>query len=343
MVVRPVSPDETDFFDKVVTHPLQSFAWGNFRAQTGMAVERIGIFDNGKLQSGYQVTFHDVPHTSYTIGYVPRGSMPDEVMLRSLEDLGRRHNALFIKLEPNISAPMDTPSAHDEVRKFLTSHGCVEGKSLFTPYTFILSLTPSEDELLANMHQKTRYNINVAKKKGVKVIEESTDEALEEYIKLLEETTKRQQFYAHSSDYFRKMWKEMHGAGIAHIFKAIFEGKTLGIWIVFSFNNVLYYPYGASSRENREVMANNLLAWEVIRFGKASGATSFDMWGSLGQDPNPKDPWYGFHKFKEGYGGKLTHFVGTFDYVLNPTMYSIFQKIDSLRWKYLRLRKALGL
>lgn len=343
MIVRPINLDERDAYDKIVTHPLQSFAWGEFRKKTGVAVERVGMFEGQKMLSGFQVTFHPIPHTSYTAGYLPKGVMPDEPMLSAIRDVGKRHNALLVKLEPNISANLNNPSAHESIVKFLLSHDCVIGRPLFTKYTFILDLKPTEEELLANMRPKTRYNIGLAQKKGVTVVEDTSEAGLNEYLRLLAETTKRQQFYAHDEQYFRKMWEALSTSGMIHIFKAVFEGKTLTAWIVFVFNHKLYYPYGASSREHREVMASNAVMWEVIRFGKRNGCTSFDMWGSLGPNPSPSDPFFGFHKFKEGYGGNLTQYLGTFDYVLNSQYYKLFRLIEDWRWKFLKVKAKLGI
>ncbi|PWU22518.1 peptidoglycan bridge formation protein FemAB [Candidatus Cerribacteria bacterium 'Amazon FNV 2010 28 9'] len=341
MIIRPIGPNEKDAYDSVVAHPLQSFSWGEFRKKTGVAVERIGIFDGQRMVGGFSITFHPVPHTSYTIGYFPKGPMPDEAMLGALKQIGARHNAICIKLEPNVSQAVDTPSAHSQVAQFLLAHHCRPGKPLFTKYTFVLSLTPSEDELLAAMRGKTRYNINLAEKKGVHIIEDTSVDGMMEYLKVLKETTSRQGFYAHDEEYFKQMWKTIGSSGMLHIFKAIYEDNVLTVWIVFVFNGKLYYPYGASTREHKEVMANNLMMWEVIKYGKKQGCTSFDMWGSLGPNPDPKDPWFGFHKFKEGYGGVLTQFIGTYDFILNPAMYSIYTTVDKLRWKVLRLKSKL--
>lgn len=343
MISRPINWDEREAFDKVVTHPLQSFAWGEFRKSTGVAVERVGMFDGDKLVGGFQVTFHPIPKISYTAGYLPKGLMPDETMLAAIRDIGKRHKALFVKLEPNVAASVNNPSGHESISKFLLAHDCVPGRPMFTKYTFVLDLTPTEEELLAKMRPKTRYNIGIAQKKGVSVIEDTTKEGMEEYLKLLAETTKRQKFYAHDEEYFHKMWEALSGSGMMHIFKAMYEGKALSIWIVFVFNNKLYYPYGASSREHREVMANNAIMWEVIRFGKKEKCTSFDMWGSLGPDANPKDPFFGFHKFKEGYGGTLTQYLGTYDYVLNAQYYKFFRIIEDWRWKLLKLKARFGM
>ena len=122
---------------------------------------------------------------------------------------------------------------------------------------------------------------------------------------------------------------------------AKYKGKTLVTWIVFTFNNVLYYPYGASSSEHKEVMASNLMMWEAIRFGKKMGCKVFDMWGSLGPSPDSKDPWYGFHRFKEGYGGKLVEFIGSYDLVLSPFLYQLYNLAHRTRWLYLRARTVI--
>ncbi|HSW90142.1 MAG TPA: peptidoglycan bridge formation glycyltransferase FemA/FemB family protein [Patescibacteria group bacterium] len=343
MIVRPISSSDREAFDAIVTHPLQSYIWGDFRAKTGAVVERIGGFEGTKLADGVTVTFHSVPHTSFTVGYIPKGTMPTESMLAALKDLGKRYNALFIKLEPNISAPVDKPLAHKEIAQFLLANGCVYGKPLFTRYSFVLPLGPTEEELLERMRPKTRYNIKVAQKKGVTVVEDTSESGMKEYLTILAETTKRQQFYAHSPEYFQKMWETLSPTKMIHILKAQFEGKTLAVWILFIYHDTLYYPYGASSREHKEVMANNLLAFEAIKFGKQMGCTAFDMWGALGPNPNPNDPWFGFHKFKEGYGGQLEQTIGTFDFVINHQYYGIFRTLDNLRWKFLRIKAKLGL
>jgi lipid II:glycine glycyltransferase (peptidoglycan interpeptide bridge formation enzyme) len=78
--------------------------------------------------------------------------------------------------------------------------------------------------------------------------------------------------------------------------------------MLLNFKDTLYYPYGGSSKIHPEVMANNLICWEAIKLGKKLGLKKFDMWGALGPNPSPSDPWYGFHRFKAGYGGKHIEF-----------------------------------
>lgn len=310
-------------------HPLQSSKWGEFREKTGVKVVR---------EDGLQITIHPVPHTKFTIGYLPKGPMPTKETLNELKEIGKKENCIFIQLEPNIETAEKLKSAIKNLGLINSAH------PLFTKYTFILDLTKSEEELLKNMHPKTRYNIRVAEKKGVKITEDNSDKAFEEYLKLTRETTARQNFYAHSEKYHRLMWETLKTDNLnkdelsAHLLTATYNGKTLVTWIVFVLGGTLYYPYGASGSEHREVMASNLMMWEAIRFGKKLGLKKFDMWGSMGPNPDPKDPWFGFHRFKEGYGPKLIEFVGSFDFVINKKMYLAYKIMNKIRWFILRAK-----
>lgn len=341
MLVREIRLEEKHQFNAVVEHPLQSWEWGEFRKATGLTVERLGFFEAGQLKKALQVTFHPLPVMSKKIGYLPKGFMPDADQLSSLKELGKKHQALFVKMEPNIAQKVGLPSAHDQIIKFLLENDAVPGRPLFTKYTFQLDLTQPEDKLFANLNNKTRYNVNLAYRKGVTLYENTSAEGMEQYLEILKETTTRQGFYAHTPDYFRTMWKTLGDSGMLRIFNAVYENTILVSWIVFVFNNVLYYPYGASRDVHRDVMASNLMMWEMIRFGKREGCQMFDMWGSLGPEPDPKDAWFGFHRFKKGYGGDLVEFVGTFDLVLNQPLYQLFKVADDWRWKLLRLRARL--
>ena len=180
------------------------------------------------------------------------------------------------------------------------------------------------------MHPKTRYNIKVAQKHGVKVEERTDDEAFELYLKLYFETTKRQGYHGHNENYHRKVWETLRNADMARFLIATYNEEPLTAWMLLNFQDTLYYPYGGSSKSHPEVMANNLVAWEAIKLGKNLGLKKFDMWGALGPDADPKDPWYGFHKFKQGYGGKLVEYIGTYDLVLNWPIYWMFTAIDKL-------------
>jgi len=327
------------------THPLQSKEWADFRKKSGVKVVR---------GTNFQLTIHKIPclpagkaYTPWTIGYLPKGPIPDKKMIKELEKIGKEEKCIFIQLEPNVilrcHPELVSGSPSKKMLKLVQHDKLLPSfHPLFTKYTFVIDLTKSEEELLKKMHPKTRYNIKVAQKHGVKVVEDNSDEAFETYLKLMQETTKRQNFYAHTQQYHRLQWKTLPHKIInqlsSHLLLAKYQGKTLVAWILFVYKDTLYYPYGASGSENRETMASNLMMWEAIKFGKKLGLKKFDMWGSLGPSPDKNDPWYGFHRFKQGYGGELVEFVGSYDLVINPILYNFYKAVDKLRWIFLRLK-----
>lgn len=339
MLIREILPKEQPLFDQMAKHPLQSYAWGEFRKKSGVQVERLGFFDQGRLQKVLQMSFHQVPFLNRYVGYYPKGFTPDADQMAALQQLAKKYNAIAIKMEPDTLKDLSIDTKQHPSVQFLKQYQVEDGRPLFTKYTFKLDLTPSEDELFAACSSKTRYNIRLAQKKGVQVAEDSSEQGLTDYLRILDETTKRQGFYAHTPEYFKTMWQTLKDSGMMRIFKASLDGEILVTWIVFVFNGQLYYPYGASSSLYREVMASNLMMWEVIRFGKSMGCTSFDMWGALGPEPDEKSPWYGFHRFKKGYGGQLVEFIGTYDLVNDYPMYKIYTLAENWRWKLLRLKK----
>ena len=339
-----INDSNRDEFNNVVTHPLQSFEWGQFREKTGVKVIRRGLFENGELIDGFTLTIHKVPKTKFTIGYLPKGNNPTKEVLEELKKIGKENNCIFIQLEPNVIAS-ETKQSFENLGLSPSFH------PLFTKYTFVLNLAKSEEELLKNLNSKTRYNIKVAQKHNVKISEDNSEKAFKEYLKLTHETTTRQKFFAHTPSYHTKMWETLktengklktENSLSAHLLTATYENETLATWVLFVFHDYLYYPYGASSSKFRNTMASNLIMWEAIKFGKKLDLKYFDMWGALVNPPNEKDPWFGFHKFKEGYGPSHTEFIGSYDLVINPQVYKVYKVLDKLRWVYLKIRKTIS-
>ena len=330
-------------FNKAVKHPLQTYEWGNFRKKTGAdVIRRVQIIEN-QITNAYQITVHKTPNFPYQIGYFPKGDLPTDSVIKDLKEVGEKNFISFIQLEPNIIS--------SEIENFNFENQTIKKSfhPLFTRFTFILDLTKSEDDLLKNMHQKTRYNIKIATKNEVKVEIDNSDKSFEEYIKLTNETTKRQKFYAHDEKYHRLMWANLGNKSNssynpnklqANLLKATYENKTLVTYILFTFKDKLYYPYGASSSEHRDVMASTKAMWEAVKWGKNLGLQSFDMWGAANvPEPKRNDPYYGFHRFKQGFGAELTEFLGSYDLVINPINYRLLSVADKLRWAYLKTKK----
>ena len=314
--------------DKIANHPLQTSAWAEFRTKWG----------NEVLETKYGIlTLHKIPFTKYKIGMFIKGPMPTSEMVKDLMKIGKEKNLVFIKLEPNYAVKKDGMMCADKEKALtlLKKHGAVPGKTLFTPTTFWIDLKPEEDELMKSFHSKTRYNIRLAERNGVTVREDDSDEAFNKYLKLTGETVRRQGFYAHTKRYHRLMWEVLKKAGIAHLLTARIKNEIITTWIVFAWKDFLYYPYGASTEKHKKVMANNLMMWKAIKFGKKLGLSTFDLWG--------REEGKGFTKFKEGYNPHVVEFLGTWDLVISKPLYSLYKFAESIRWPLLKLSAKLGL
>jgi len=305
--------------DKIATHPLQTSAWAEFRRQWG----------NEVLETKYGIiTTHKLPLISYKIGVFEKGPTPTKEMLQELKIIGREKKLIFIKLEPNV------PKS-PKLMELMQFAGAIPGKTVFTPTTFWIDLTPSEENLMKSFSSKTRYNIRLAEKKGVKVIEDNSEKAFDRYLELTRETINRQGFFAHTEKYHRLMWEILRKAGIAHLMAATYQGEIITTWVLFVWKNFLYYPYGASTEKHKEVMANNLMMWEAIKFGKKLELTTFDLWG--------REEGKGFTKFKEGYNPKVIEFLGTWDLIINKPLYMIYKIGEWIRWPALKVVAKSGL
>lgn len=309
-----------------MTHPLQSRQWGGFRQEWG----NVTVQDKNNL-----IIFSKIPYTNFKIGTVLKGQEINASDIETIKKIGKNNNAIFIKFEPNVQN-------NNSLTQLFSKSGLIEGKTLFTPTTFWIDLTLSEEELLKSFSGKTRYNIKVAQKYGVDVKIDNSDEAFENYLRLTFETAKRQGFYAHTEKYHRLMWKHLHKLPIsnnqfpiAHLLTATYKGEIISAWILFAYDGFLYYPYGASTDKYKEVMANNLMMWEAIKFGKKMKLSTFDLWG--------REEGKGFTKFKEGYNPKVIEFVGSWDLVVNKPMYKLYQLAEFIRWSFLHLKAKISI
>lgn len=320
-----------NLINNVAVHPLQSWEWGEARKKMGIEVVRLGEFEGEKLKNIYQITFHKIPRSPFSVGYLPRSVFPSVAMVECIKEEAKKRNAIFVKLEPNVSREEFEKSTKDSE---IMQHLQIAKHSLFPEWTQKLDLTHSETSLLEKMKSKTRYNVRLAEKKGVVIKEMTNDEGFNIFIKLYFETTARQKYHGHTRTYHETIFKTLEKS-MSHIFIAFYEDVPLSAYHLFTFNDTLYYPYGGSSLEHKNLMASNLLMWEVIKFGKNNGCKTFDMWGSLSPDYDPSTTWGGFTRFKEGFGTEFFEFCGSFDIVQNGFAYSAFNAAQSFRKKFL--------
>ncbi len=302
--------DKSDW-DQVVTHPLQSWAWGEFRGKR-QPISRIGKYEEGKLVKAFLVVWTKVPFSSLYFGYIPMGVVPDIEDVEALKIEAEKRNGIAIRMEPN--------EQKDSRNKMPGT--MVRGRNLFKPKTFLWDLNLAEEELLKRMHPKARYNIKVATKHGVSVKEDN--QSLGEYMKLLfEGTVKRQKVGMHDENYHKQM-KESLGEN-ARLFTASFANEIVSAMMVFIFKNSAYYAYGANSLKHKEIMASTLLVWDVAKTLKQEGFAYFDFWGA--------ETGSGFSRFKEQFGAGLVETMGTYDLVVRKIGYAFFRLAEEMRWK----------
>ncbi len=331
MIIREVSGGEKKVFNNLVGHITQSFEWGDFRLRTkGVAkVSRLGVFDGQKMTRAYQIFFHKAPVTSHIIAYMPRVPLPSAEEWETIKKICRDNGAIYLKIEP-IEKPAD-------------SLGVVCSDDILPRHNIILNISRPEEEILLGMHEKTRYNIKIAQKNGVTVLEKEDPGSLEQFIKLYDATQKRQGFYAKSGDYIRTLWETLKETGMVRLLCAYVPGENSPVVaaMFFFFKDTFYFPYAGWSAEYREKMPNNLLHFEAIKLGKKLGAKHYDFWSSYKNFPNPTDPWYGTYVFKKGFGGEEVHYLGAYDFVFNKPIYIVMKIADGVRWKMLRLKRRL--
>lgn len=344
MTTRILTDKDKEKYDKLVNHPVQTWDWGDFQITQGHTLYRLGVFDDkDKMVSAYSISFHKIPKTKFSIGTILRGPKIDDQTIEEVNKIAKKENAIFIKFEPNViqktydSFGNDTSLYHPPHFHHLKK----SPKVAFYPYTFLVDLTKTENELLELMHPKTRYNIRVANRYGVEIKEQTDDKGFEIYLKLLFDTTKRQGFYLHGQKYHRDLWKSLKDTGMIHVMLASYQNQILSAFMIFNIKDQLFYPYGASLDTNRQVMAPTLLMWEVIKLGQTLKCKTFDMWGCLGPRAKEGENGYGFHRFKQGYGGQMVEYVGTYDLVINGPLYKIYNSVDKIRWRLLRLKASI--
>lgn len=239
--------------------------------------------------------------------------------------MGDVRDAVFVRIEPAV-APTDR-----RARRTI---------DIQPSHTLITGLTKSSDDLLVGMHEKTRYNIRLSERKGVKVEVGSPD--FDGAWPLFEATGSRGGFRLHDRSYYERMLQALPppgpgGAwgGNARAFLAVarFEGKVIVANIMIDFGKTRTYLHGASSDEHRNVMAPFLLHWKLIEDAKANGLTAYDWWGVAPEGASASHPWSGITRFKLGFGGERVDSPGTYDIVTDPLRYGVYTLARKFRRK----------
>ena len=314
-------------------HILQSWAWGEFKSRHGWRATRLLFKERDGIVAAASVLQRRVPRLPLSILYVPKGPALDwtrsglaERVLRELAGLARQQRALFIKVDPDIYYAEDVPdfsprpTRATEIAHLLESLGWrFSSEQIQFCNTLLLDLEREEEEILAAMKQKTRYNVRLAPRRGVSVRsigEESAaggrDAALSLFYQLYTETGRRDGFVIRPPDYYRDAWGSFVECGLARLFLADYQEEALAGLLLFRFGATAWYMYGASSERERRRMPNYLLQWEAIRWAREQGCTLYDLWGAP-DELDESDPMWGVVRFKLGLGGELARGLGAWD------------------------------
>ena len=325
---------------------LQSWEWGEFQHSVGREPLRLQVVDNGKVVAQVQGFVHRLP-LGLAYVYTPRIWNMEYGMWEITQEYFNKQKFVFFRIEPTAVLPNIQYSIFN-----------IQNRQPQT--TLLLDLSKSEDELLAKMHPKTRYNIKLAERKGVEIREGKN---VEWFWKLNLETRERDEFRSHPKSYYEKML----ALPICHQLTAFYHDEPVASNIYIAWGGVCTYLHGASTTKRREVMAPYLLQWRGIQFAKKFGNETFDWWGvsrntyhvtrNTDQESriknhesgyriqdsgyrkgetcfhgycwNATDKWTGITRFKAGFGGTVKTYPGAVDIVFQSVAYKIYEMI---RW-----------
>ncbi|MFA5248304.1 MAG: peptidoglycan bridge formation glycyltransferase FemA/FemB family protein [Patescibacteria group bacterium] len=326
---------------------LQSWAWGDFQERAGAKIWRLGVEENGKLVATatlikrflpFRMSYfycprgpislqqNVIPNSEYSRGeeslkvdnndkgfFSPLRSVRNdktrvlEFLFSEIKKIAKKEKVIFLRMEPMEKIDNCKLKIEDSIDVQVSK-------------TIILDLNKLEEELLKEMHQKTRYNIRLAEKKGVNIREAGSDE-FEKFWELMSATVNRDGFRLHEKEYYKKMLEVEN----IKLYFGEFENKILCAGIFSFFGDTAIYLHGASSDENRELMAPHLLQWELIKKAKALGCKYYDFFGI------DEKKWPGVTRFKKGFGGEELNYPGTFDIIFNKGKYEIYKFLRKAR------------
>lgn len=334
-------------------HALQSWAWADQKSRWGWKPIPLTLTigeSSWEPLAAAMVLKRQIPRSPFCILYVPKGPALDykdgalrRVVLAELENIARRERAIFVKIDPEIvkswgdeeerPSPLGTKFTGElKNRGWRLSNEQIQFRN-----TVELDLTLSEENLLAAMKSKTRYNIRLAGRKGIEV-RAGTEDDFPIMAEMYAETAVRDGFGIRPAAYYLDAWQTFHQAGMGHLLIAEFEGDPVAAVYLIRFGERVIYMYGASTQKERQRMPNYLLQWEAIRWAKAQGCTTYDFWGAPDEFVESDRLW-GVWRFKVGFSGQVVRHIGAWDYPVRPLLYQLYTVILPKYLNYLRSRR----
>jgi peptidoglycan pentaglycine glycine transferase (the first glycine) len=304
---------------------LQSWTWGVLQARFGWTIDRLVFRDGLAGVCSLQRSASLVPGGA--IYYAPRGPVVTEPeRIQAFDELERRARSgggLALRVEPNLRMGDEWPA-------FFEGRGFSRGKAVQPEATQLLRIDATPEVLRAGFKPKTRYNLNLAERKGVTV--RATADA-PTFAVLAQDTARRQGIHLPGVAYYQACLDLF--ADDVRIYLAHHDGDALGGIMVFRFGTTAYYLFGGSTDRKRELMPNYLLHWQAMLDFKALGCDTYDWWG-IPEEPAPDHPWFGLYRFKTGFGGETVRYVGLYERVLRPGAYRLDRGLRSLKGRIRR-------
>lgn len=307
----------------------QSLEWGNVKTNWIKEVV-LAENENKEIIGSVCVWIRKMPIFGNMM-YASRGPVCDihnkevlEQLTEGVKELGKKYNAFVFRMEPDIEKNDQEFRNIVEQLGYKIKDNAKDFKDEIQPrFVFRLNIKDkTEDEILQNCHSKTRYNIRLAKRKGV-VVKEGTRDDLKDFHKIMIETGSRDGFIIRSLEYFEKMYDEL-APNHMKLLMAYYEDKPISGIIPIMYGNKTWYLYGASSNAHRNLMPNYLLQWEMIKEAIRNKNDVYDFRGVSGVvDEN--HPQYGLYRFKKGFGADFTEFIGEVYLPFKPMTYKLYK------------------
>lgn len=319
----------------------------SFKSYTSDQLDQLDLLDRSTVQAACLVLKRTVISRGFAarlcILYTPKGPLLDWTneslrnrVLDDLQSFSKKQGAIFFKLDPDVVLGTGVPESEDShedsggqiVISELKQQGWrFSSDQIQFKNTVLIDLSLSEDEMLARMKQKTRYNIRLAEKKGV-TVRVGTLNDLPTLYKMYAETSVRDGFVIRDEGYYKAVWTTFMASGEPTCEPMIAEvaGEVVAATFLFYFAGRAYYVYGMSREAHREKMPNYLLQWEAMKRAKARGCSVYDLWGAP-DEFDESDSMWGVFRFKEGLGGQVVRTLGAWDYAPNPFWYKMYSEI----------------
>lgn len=309
---------------------LQAWDWGVLQEKIGHEVLRLGIYEKNKLCAISQVIKIKAQRGNFL--FIPHGPISSikKIYLKEihdfLSDIAKEEGYSHLRV-----APILVDNKKDQI--LFEKAGFRKAPThMHAENVWILDISKSEDELLADMRKTTRYLIRKAIKEEV-VIDKITDiSALDKFWNVYKKTVERENFTPFSKDFIKDEFESFNrdNNAIFLIAKAKNSNQVLAAALIIFNKNTAFYHQGASLHS--KVPVAYLMQWEAIREAKRKGCRFYNFWG-ISPNDNEKHPWFGLSLFKKGFGGFRVDYLPTQDFVFAPTYWLVFLYEKLVKWK----------